>query len=159
MPSLHFIKDKQSYLFFSQISEMNPKSRSRTLKSKDPSSWQTSMYFPNGLLDSAGKLKICHRKKEKKKKTNPTTKTRHMLWSEGDFLLGLLTRVFPMSAAIPNILNYFLALKRSGSALSSVKVHLAASSACSSGKCSWSLYPQQKKKKKSLLWWGFFFFN
>lgn len=158
MPSQQFIKEKQSYLSgFFQISEMNPKSRSHTLEYKDPTSWQTSTYLPKGLLDSAGKLKICHRKKLKKP-TNPTTRPRHMLWSEGDFLLGLLTRIFPMSAAIPNILNYFLGLKRSVSALSSVKVHLAASSACFSGKCSWSLYPQQKKKKLAIRL-SFFFFN
>lgn len=129
-PCLQFIKETQSYpLGFFQILERDPKSSSHILESKDPSSWQTSTHLPKGLLNSTGKLKICHRKKGKKKNQKPTTKPRHMLWSEADFLLGLLTRIFPMSTAIPNILNYFWALKRSRSALSSVKVHLAASSA------------------------------
>lgn len=76
------IKENQRHLTFSRFQRWIPKSRSHTLESKDPSSSQTSTYFPKDLLDSSGKLKICHRKQTNKTQyqSHNQTKTHAMKW-------------------------------------------------------------------------------
>lgn len=60
-PCLKPTKETERYsLGFFQILERDPKSSSHILESKDPLSQQTSTYLPKDLLDSTGKLKICH---------------------------------------------------------------------------------------------------
>lgn len=68
------------WVFFLSL-ERDPKSNSHILESKDPSSWQPSVYLSKGLLDSTGKLKICHRKK-KKNQTNLTPQPNHFTCCE-----------------------------------------------------------------------------